>query len=509
MTKTHDIVPVLPFDIKKSKLDDQKLLYENKPSIDKVDAELLKGKSNYIVDDRINLVNFDKYENESYELFRLEFSTYINKKENIAIKAKLENIMTDQHLHKKDKVDKIKLLVYKLFDKDLYDHYKSIISINSSKYTEMNFDVDTYQNLEEKENNFILDDKTTQKSSVVLEGGGKYDKLINIITKLPNLEHYQVNNDRIMCNTNESKDKCNVNPHCHWTHSGCYMSVLQDMAITFVNKISEELSQNNLRALEIIQVDGYFVSDIVDYTRFTERDDQKIIRSTSNTIKKVLSETFGKETVPVKIGRKKTIKGEINYQQLNADNPLIDMRTFYIQRIIENNITMFRSYVNGYYWLRNKYNDVEGRNLGYYSVLQTDLSNYFRSLVIDWLNDATNSKYVKKELSQYLEIKKTSKNSVSEFIIKLAKDVPVMTNCVIELHVLSKINRIPIVIYNDQNIPVYIFEKGVVYDRTIDSKIPEMYVKHIKGENKNAINLRFSYLTNTKIPENAEVMYFK
>ena len=66
------------------------------------------------------------------------------------------------------------------------------------------------------------------------------------------------------------------------------------------------------------------------------------------------------------------------------------LKTFFVQKVIDKNLTIFRSYVNGYYWLKNKYNDVDSRNLGYYSPLQTDLSNYFRSLVIDWLNDSKN-----------------------------------------------------------------------------------------------------------------------
>ena len=32
-------------------------------------------------------------------------------------------------------------------------------------------------------------------------------------------------------------------------------------------------------------------------------------------------------------------------------------------------------------------NDTKTRNLGFYNSIQTDLANYFKSLVIDWLND--------------------------------------------------------------------------------------------------------------------------
>lgn len=497
MTKTHDLVPVILTTVKISKLQDKKLIYEKKPFYDKVDAEILKGRTNYIIDSRINSVNYDKYENESYELFRLEFSNYINRNENLPIKNKLEHIMVDENLTKKQKVDKIKLLIYKLFDKNLHSQYKDIVLSSGSKYNEVYDDVD------------VDVDTDSPKDNVNLQQGGKYDKLITLISKLPTLSNYQVNNDRVMCNTYQSKDKCNVNPHCHWTHSGCHMALLEEMAIFFVNKISEELALNDLKAIEIMQVEGYFVSDIVDYTRFTEKEGQKIIRSTSNTIKKVLNDTFGKDTTQIKIGRRKVVKSEVNYMQLNIDNPLIDMKHFYLQKVIENNLSMFRAYVNGYYWLKNKYNDIERRNLGYYSQLQTELSNYFRSLVVDWLNDKTNSNLVLKELSEYLEIKKTSKDAVREFIVKLAKDVPVMTNCVVELFVLSKVNKIPIIVYNDQHEPIYIFDKGVVYDINKHKKMTEKHVNFVKTESKNCINIKLSYMGNNMIPEKAEIMYFK
>lgn len=495
MTKTHDLVPITSTNVKISKLQNQKLVYEKKPFYDKVDAEILKGRSNFIIDNRINSVNFNKYENESYELFRLEFSNYVNSEENAPIKNKLEHIMVDENLTKKEKVDKIKLLIYGLFDKDLKSQYKEIISHSTSKYNEVDDDIEFVKEKEEPD-----DDNQT---------GGKHDKLITLVSKLPPLANYQISNDRILCNTNESKDKCNANPHCHWTHTGCYMALIEEMAIYFVNKISEELAQNDLKAIEIMQVEGYFVSDIVDYTRFTERDGQRIIRSTSNTIKKVLNDTFGKDTSQVKIGRRKTVKGEINYMQLNLDNPMVDLRTFYIQKVIEENLSMFRAYVNGFYWLKNKYNDVDRRNLGYYSLLQTELANYFRSLVIEWLNDTTNSENVLKELSDYLEIKKSSKEPVREFIHKLAKDVIVMTNCVVELFVLSKVNKIPIVVYNDQNEPVYIFDKGIIFDGNKTKKIPEKAMAYVKTENKNAINIKLSYMGKNIIPEKAEIMYFK
>ena len=47
-----------------------------------LDDEILKRKVNLKTDIRVNSVNMDEFLTESYELFRLELSNYINKFEN-------------------------------------------------------------------------------------------------------------------------------------------------------------------------------------------------------------------------------------------------------------------------------------------------------------------------------------------------------------------------------------------------------------------------------------------
>lgn len=488
MTTTQDLIPVLPEDMKISDLEKDGLLYENKPLTDKVDTEILKGKSNFIPDNRITQVVLDQYKTESYELFRLEFSEYINRQENIPLKAKIETVIINEDLKKQDKVEKLKLLIFRVVDKDLYYTFKNLLTKKFGN----------------------IDDEISDQDVQDVQEGGKFDRLLIVSKTLPDLKNYIVNNDRSVCKVNDNKDKCNKNVHCKWTQNGCYMSLTQELIISFVNKISDELAQNELKALEILQVEGYFVSDIVDTNKFTERPGQKIVKSTSNTIKKVLNDVLGADTGTVKIGRRKTLKSvDVNYQQLNANNPMVDLKTFYTQRVLENNLSLFRAYVNGYFWLRKKYNDVDGRNIGYYSPPQTDLSHYYRSMVIDWLKDTQNEKTIQKHLVEFMDVKKNTKNPTNSFILKLAKDIHVLSNGIVELYVLSKLNKIPIVVYDDYNNPIYIFVKGLVYNSFVDKSIPNEYVKYTKAEAKNAINLRFLFVTNNKIPDDVEVIYFK
>lgn len=502
MTITHDIVPVLPIEMSIKNLEAEHLVYDKKPLYEKVDKEIVQGRKNFIVDNRIMSVNEEKYYNESYELFRLEFSEFINSSENIRIRAKLEDIMTDEKMTRKEKIDQIKMIIYRLVDKELFDTYKTMMS--QSQSISMVEDIDK-----------IMDEKTNEELKKLNEEkteqeGGRRDKFVVISGQMPNLVEYQVNNDRIICGSNETKGKCSVNPHCRWTQAGCLMSITKEMAIKFINMLSEELASNDSKAFEILQIGMFYVSDVVDQTRYTERAGQKIIRSTRSNIGKILNDTFGKEYVPKKIGKRREVKvGETNYQQINANNPLKDLKDIYVQSIIPNNLTLYRAYVDGYYWIKNKYSDLENRNLGYYNPLQTELANYFRSLIIDWLNDPNNIKLIKGPMFKYLEAKKTSKDPIRDFIVRMASDLPVFTNCVIELIILSKVNRIPIVVYNEDNDPVMIYVEGLVYDYLEDKEISKEYEKYLNEQKKNVINLRFSFITSNRIPDVIETIYFK
>lgn len=568
VTKSNGNVPVTAQFIEGSVLEKHRLVIENKPLYDKIDKEIGKGKDNYVIDERIGEVNYDKYYNESYELFRLEFSDYINREENITLRSKLEEILTDTTTEKNDKIHKIRLFIYRLIDKDLYDKYKSLISRdgpNTVARSVMIKDIehviadDTVQQrevqgeqlegplnregsrlpedlnenfpntpiigadiydttlstlpLSTKINDFPQNINATVigdiSRSIDPQVGGKYEKFVHIANKTPNLTKYQINNDRNTCPSFTNKDQCQINPHCHWTHTGCYISLTNDMVITFVNKISEELASGDLKALEILKIGNYFVSDIVDYNRFTERSGQKIIRSSSNTIKKVLNDLFGRDNIP-KIGKRRGAKGiEVNYQQMNADNPIRDMRDIYVQHIIDNNLSIFRGYVNGYYWLKHPYYDIGSRNLGFYSPLQTELSNYFKSLVIDWLQDTKYRRTIEGELVQYMDQRRSSKNPIHDFIIKLGSDVYTLTNCIVELYALNKLQRIPIIIYDDNNNVIYIFDGGLKYHHRDKRAMTKPQIEDFIRTTNKKIQIRFTFITDSSIPDEIEVIYSK
>ena len=532
VTLSNDVIEIIPENIKISELDKMNLFYEDRPLTDKIDDEISKGRNNFIVDDRIIDVNRDIFNNEAYQLFRLEFSNYISNPDNKIIYDKIHKISLNEDMIKRDKIEKIKKILFRLIDKNLYQLYlyaaetgdedtdievsdendddkiggsSTEDSLEILRTTEDDSDLESDNELD---SNGQFGGELDKLGSNVQIGGKKYEKLLYVSPKDAEYEKYSLNNDREICEVNQ-KDTCNINPHCHWTASGCKLAVTRKMIILFVNKIAEELAIFDSKAYEIMQLENYYVSDIVDKNNFTQVEGQTIIKSNGPNLRKTLTGIFGKEFVP-KIGRKKTGKiTEINYQQLNAEHSLVDMKELYVQKIIENNLSIFRAYVNGYFWIKNEYNDTDNKNLGYYSPQQTELSTFFRSKIIDWLNNNKNKDLLKKDLVYLLS---TSKNKANEylhnFIIKLAKDELQFSNCIIELYVLSKVNiNIPIIICDEDDNMIYIFDNGIKYN-SFEEEMPKGLEKYNDKRKKN-INLRFTFSTNKRIPAGIEVIYYK
>lgn len=483
MTKTKDVVPIKPLELHHEEIEKLKFIYEKKPLTDNIDEEIYKGQNNYKIDERIIKINENMFIEEGYQLFRLEFSNYINKQENQNFKTKLAKIMNST-ISKNDKTNKIRLLIYKIIDKQLYEKYLELVKSN------VNTNVNTNVNNED------------------FQIGGRMNKLIHITSKIPNIINYHINNERNLCETHKDKNECSKDSHCKWSHDACYLGLTIDMVVMYVNRISDELAQNDLKAFEVMKIGNYFVSDIVDRDRFTYVPGQKIIRATSSNIKRTLQELFGRDNIP-NIGKRKAAKiNDVNYHDLNIRNPMIDLKDIFVQKIIPNNITIFRAYANGYHWIKNNYYDYEARNIGYYSPLQSDLATIFKSKVIEWLSDPhriSNNKSLKisQDIINGMDVRKSSKDPIREYINRLSQEIVTLSKGIAELIILSKINNdIAIIIRNESNKITDIMDSG----------------KHIKNPTsesihaydfKKCINFKYEYVANSTIPDIIEVIYYK
>jgi hypothetical protein len=441
-----------------------KFISINKAEEDNIDNEIMKGPNNKIIDERINNVKKNKYEEESYELFRLELSNFINTNNNI--KKDIINIINDIKIKKEEKENLLKKKIYKIIDKKLYKIYTN------------------------------------------LKGGVRIKDFININKKNKDIDvtNYRKNNIRTNCNINKNKNICNKNIHCSWINKKCNFSLKEDLIIKFTNIIVEEIIHNPLKSKELLGIEDYYVSDIVDYNIFKERQNQKIIKHDGKNVKKILSEIFGEDNIPI-IGRRRLKIANKELIEETNENNLEKIGDFYNQNIITNNNTIFRAYVNGFYWLKSNIKDINYKNLGYYGDFQTEMSNYFKSLVIDWLNNSDNKDIIKKKLySKIIGIKK--KNYIENLITEISQVHRTPTDFFIELYILSLlIKEIPIIVLNNYNNPTYVFHNGLIYDKSYDNN--KIYTKYSNIEmKKKSINIKYFILGTTNIPYKISVLYY-
>jgi hypothetical protein len=264
-----------------------------------------------------------------------------------------------------------------------------------------------------------------------------------------------------------------------------------------VNKVSEELTSDDpdsIQRAEILRIGEYFVSDIVDYNMNTERPGQQIIRSTSANVGRIFEEVFGKDAVP-KLGRRNVITtGEVDYIALNATNPSRNMGEFLAQPIVPGKNTLYRAYANCFYWMTHAFQDPQNRNLGYYSKLQTRLSNYYKNAVVQWIRLRDNRNDLEKIIFPHVEQWIKTRKS-RHLALKMAESLDMPTDGWIELYVLSKLHKIPIVIYDENNRVKWRFLDGVMEESA-------------KPESRACINIMLGFRSGRSIPDTVEALYF-
>jgi len=175
------------------------------------------------------------------------------------------------------------------------------------------------------------------------------------------------------------------------------------------------------------------------------------------------------------------------------------------------NYSYIRAYINGFYWIKHKAYTLDSRNLGFYSSLQNELINLFRSQIIDWLNVPDNiesltkiSNSVKELIKNpilYVDMESNYKITINKYIINLMEN-PIESNYgLFEIYILNRIHDIPVVIiYND--LPKFLVENKSV--------------KELNNKNENKDLLQPTHICigvdishEKKYPNVIEAIYFK
>ena len=364
-------------------------------------------------------------------------------------------------------MNKIKKILYKICSNKLLDLFNTINLIEFKEFNKIN---------------------------------SKISKLINISNEKINYDNYVLNNYRQSCKINDTKDKCNLNKFCGWNKDNCNLMVDEFNLIKFINKVSDELINNKLKSNEILNIDNYYITDIIDPLNYVYRDKQILIKENNNTIKKILSNLYGSNSVP-QIGKKKINKKSLIQEIIPLE--IIGKKKY--QLIISNNI-IYRSYTNSYYWINTLFKNEDQKNLGYYSILQTDLSNYFKSQIIEWINYKNNFLLIIKIFEKILNL---TKNFLSDFKSYLTKSSICYKNYIVDLYILFIINKIPIIIYDNYDNIIIVFDENFLYiDNYIGNKND---LKKYNNNNfvKNYIKIKYNIInfSITNEPSNISVVY--
>jgi hypothetical protein len=511
--------------------DSLQLTVQNRPVIDKIDKAIELGKEK--MDQRMLTIGREKFNGESYELFRLELSDYLDR--HAETKQKLMNII-DRNLP--DKKLRTREFLLKLVDTDLWNLYRRAIrgvtkktkveTSNRSEEEDMEDDkeeeLETVPEIsdggEHDDSSFNEGPEHTSTSTDLEEekeeaqkiisrhrhnssqaGGVPKDRLLIIRNpiKEEKLAYYRPNNQRTVCNTNDHP-QCSINPHCSWIGERCRFTTTKNLLLEFVNKVSEELSNEDpkyMKKLEILRQGDYFVSDIGDYNQYTERPGQRVVRSNSSKIASIIEELFGKEAVP-KMGKRKVIQaGEIDYVALNLSNPPKLIGEVLLQLINPGQNTIYRAYVNGHYWINHPHQETSLRNLGFYSQLQTQLSNYYKNSVIQWIRDKNNREEVETIIVPRAKRQFNLTNPM-EIALRLAKTMELTADGWIECYVMSRLwPTHPLSVYN---------ENLKLQFRFIDGKDTPLKPDTDKQQD---INLVLGYHSGRSTPDTVETMYFQ
>jgi hypothetical protein len=421
---------------------------KQKPIDDQIN-ELIQNQSKK-PDIRVKTVKNDLYFRESYQRFRLELYNYLNK--NVKTKENLKSIIYDKKLSNDEKRFRIKQMLYKIISNKLYQIFKN-----------------------------LLNDKKQQSQ----KGG-----FILPVNKKPELDNYEPESIRKICSEHH-------NPyHCILKNNKSQLALTNEMIVVFINRVSEELLKMDIPGYELLGLNGMQVSEIMNCNVFTERTDQKIINSSRADINMVMEELFSTE--------KHTGSTSSYFTKIDEQPSYSTTDKYIIQPVYMNDMPLFRAFTNGYNWIKDVDTDILKRNLGYYSEKQTLISNYLRSLVVDYV--FTKPEEAKKIIKEYSLIS-NKRDFLRNYVLEVMEIGGKKSNGISELIFLSKIlTNITIIVFNEDNEFIFIFNDGVKYDSNKHNFSKDLEKKYL---NKNSIILRLTTQSEYYFPVNIDVVYLR
>jgi uncharacterized Fe-S cluster-containing MiaB family protein len=84
----------------------------------------------------------------------------------------------------------------------------------------------------------------------------------------------------------------------------------------------------------------------------------------------------------------------------------------------------------------------------------------------------------------------------------------ILTNCIVELYILNKLEDIPVLVYDDDDVLIYVFNNGLKYNYYENKTKSKEVEKFVENKNKYIV-LKFTFISNKSIPDDIESIYYK
>lgn len=381
----------IPLPIEKLKINikekDNKKLYFYKQYYKNIDSVIKKYPDiDYIPDDRISYMEYDKYKDITYQYFRYGISKYLSK--NKKLKEELIEIVNSNPENIKD----IRHIIYSLIDnQQLHKFYK------------------------EMERTEIKKDKIDKFTVRIFNKSDIENKIKN----------YDFNKDNLI---KFDSSKCQSIVFSLDKDKKCVFSITFELLVDFINKLCYELLNNGIKCNEILNTNGYFVSPIINTNIYKLKEGQKLLRKNTEEKKNVF--IYYLKDNPDNIRDFDPTNDEkyqeyykLSYKYKKQEDKMNEKIELNKGKIIKSFIyqpifitdSYLRAYVNCIFWLMNKKVDSDTpdsiKNLGYYSLNQDKIISYVKSQLIDYILFNKFNEIDKKRIKNDKLITKLSQNT--------------------------------------------------------------------------------------------------
>lgn len=568
MTSSYDSVPIVERIMTMEYIKREKLIVQNKPNDNMIDKEILKGRDNIVIDNRVYAVSQNKYETELYQLFRYHLSYYLNYVPNgLKYKARLEHIIANPKITKREKKLETKRLLYQMSNSDLARTFNELLKRKISEekksqeqvagqfdeslslpddakalaeaITPVNIDNSGEKSIQLIPLDFDVSDKRPRSNlvdSALTPDTVEYD-FSEPIAPATTPYQFSKNEPPIMQNVNFPAEEK------HWLHllpdnkqidypsfilknnrELCYSSNTKDACNA--NQHCNWINSKNMCVLSLKKdMLVNFINKVAEEFIQNELKAHEILRKGDYFVSdivnyNVFTERPGERIIMSSNTNINKILSEIfgkeNIPRIGKRRNKIEAMQNYMQLNMDNPMKDIQNwYVQ---------NIIENNNTifrafanGYYWLTHPYNDPVIRNLgYYSSIQTNLSSVYKAQVVDWLLDPESNTApiipyikyGKLIEFATKLSLDVYTLTSCLVELYVLSLINE-TIIYVNDENYNIiYAFHptQGIVYDHT-ESKTVFDTSKYRNF--KKIIDLRFHYISKNISPDKIEAMYPK